>query len=231
MKKILATILAATALFAGTNAYAQFSAGIGWINSTEITRYTNGSTPDRANLNGLYLGGQYNLEIVGNFGVAPGLYMGALFGQDEVISKGVTFRGNYREVALNVPVNLNYAFELGSVVKLIIYAGPVFNLGLTSKTAIEVREDLPGFPQLTTGKYTLDNFNGQLKDPRGNKIDWGNNDAYRNRVNLLLGGGLGVQIGDFQIIFGYNHSVFNYSRIDGENAGRSQFKLGLGISF
>lgn len=230
MKKILATILAATALFAGTNAYAQFSAGIGWLNSTETSRYTNKTDVDRFALNGLYLGGQYNLSIVENFGVAPGLYMSALFGQDAVTSKGLTVRADYREIALNLPVNLNYAFELGSVVKLIIYAGPVFHLGLTSRSAFEVRSDVPFLPQLTTGRYTFNNFTGQLKDSKGNLYEAGDA-ALRNRFNMFLGGGLGVQIGDFQIMFGYDHSMLNFSKDPNEKASRSQFKLGIGLSF
>ena len=228
MKRILSVVLATAALLAGTNAYAQFSAGIGWLNSTEITRYTNGD-PDRINLNGLYLGGQYNLEIFGNFGVAPGLYMSTLFGKAASTTKGITVRGDYREIALNLPVNLNYAIELGRDFKILIYAGPVFHLGLTSRTAAEGRSDLPGVPSLTTGRYTLNNFTGKLKDEKGNQYDW--SDPLRNRFNIFLGGGAGFQAGDIQVLIGYDHSVLNFSKASNERAGRSQIKLGIGISF
>ena len=62
-------------------------------------------------------------------------------------------------------------------------------------------------------------------------MEWEDEQPYRNRFNMLLGGGVGVQIGDFQIIFGYDHSVLNYSKLADERASRSQFKLGIGIEF
>ena len=65
MKKIVAIVFSAAALLLGTAvAHAQLSFGAGWLNSTEITKYTNGDPDDKTNLNGLYLGGQYNLNLV-----------------------------------------------------------------------------------------------------------------------------------------------------------------------
>ena len=50
-------------------------------------------------------------------------------------------------------------------------------------------------------------------------------------INIYLGGGIGFQAGDFQVIVGYDHSLLNVSRIDGERTGRSQFKIGVNFVF
>lgn len=231
MKKLISIVLATAALLAGTNAYAQFSAGVGWLNSTEITRYTNKDNVDRDNLNGFYVGGQYNLEMFENFGVAPGLYFSSVFGK-YANSKGIkagsnTTRADYREIMLNLPVNINYSIPVGGDVNIIVYAGPVFQLGLVSRSSIENRTDTI-FGSATTGRWTYNYYTGKWKDPDGKTYD---DDASRNRFNMFLGGGVGVQLGDFQILFGYDHSMLDFSKIKEEKASRSQFKLGIGISF
>lgn len=232
MKKLFTIILGAALMLCGTKAFAQLSVGAGWLNSTEITKYTSGD-PDKDNFNGLYIGGQYNLEIVGNFGVAPGLYMSALFGnymaQGTNIGITGTVRAKYREIAINVPVNLNYSLELGRDFNLIFYAGPVFQVGAVSKSSVEVSAGGLGI-FATTGKYTLNNYSGKWKASDGKEYN-DPDGPNRNLFNIYLGGGIGFQAGDFQVIVGYDHSLLNISKISNENMSRSQIKLGLGLAF
>ena len=116
MKKIYALVLAAALLLLGTQANAQFHIGVGYLNSTEITRYNNGDKPFSEMMHGFYLGGTFNIKVAGNFGIAPGFYIDALF-QEELYREqpkyyqsrfgGFNFEsGIYRELALNIPVNL-----------------------------------------------------------------------------------------------------------------------------
>ena len=58
----------------GTAAIAQPSLGIGYLNSTDKVK--SGSTTKTTNLSGFYVGGSYNINLAGSFGVAPGLYYG-----------------------------------------------------------------------------------------------------------------------------------------------------------
>ena len=78
MKKIFAIVLGAALMLSGTNAFAQLSVGAGWLNSTETVKSGN-NDPSKTNLNGFYVGGQYNLPIVAGLGVAPGLYVSGIF--------------------------------------------------------------------------------------------------------------------------------------------------------
>jgi hypothetical protein len=66
MKKIYALVLAAALLLLGTQAKAQFHIGVGYLNSTEITRFNDGTNPFRETMHGFYLGGTFNIKAQSN---------------------------------------------------------------------------------------------------------------------------------------------------------------------
>lgn len=233
MKKVFAIVFSAAALLLGTKAHAQLSFGAGWLNSTEITKYTSGD-PDKTNLNGLYLGGQYNLNVVEGFGVAPGVYFSTLFDRrnnsEAIYGTFKSERETYREFAINVPVNLNYTFEFGRDFNLFVYAGPVFQMAFSSKGTSEASAGIGTFVQ-STGKYTLNYFNGKLYGPDNKEVATLNEGGISNPFNIYLGGGVGIQAGDIQVIIGYDHSMLNFSKIKDSYTSRSQIKVGIGFSF
>ena len=233
MKKIVAIVFSAAALLLGTQAHAQLSFGAGWLNSTEITKYTSGD-PDKTNLNGLYLGGQYNLNVVEGFGVAPGVYFSTLFDRrnnsEAIYGTFKNERETYREFAFNVPINLNYTFEFGRDFNLFVYAGPVFQMAFSSKGTSEASAGIGTFVQ-STGKYTLNYFNGKLYGPDNKEVATLNEGGISNPFNIYLGGGVGLQAGDIQVIIGYDHSMLNFSKIKDSYTSRSQIKVGIGFSF
>ena len=238
MKKIYTIVLAAALMLLGTQAKAQFHLGVGYLNSTEITRFNDGANPFRETMHGFYLGGTFNFKIAGDFGIAPGFYIDALF-QEEVYNElpayyqkrfaGFSFKnGIYRELALNIPVNLTYDFEINDNVRIFVYGG--VNLQFTPVARTNYREGVAtpvgiiGTPRgarifyATTGDtYKYDHLWGEEPDMRP--------------FNIYAGGGLGVQLGDIRIMAGYDHSLLNISRIDGERTGRSQFKVGVNFIF
>lgn len=236
MKKVFAIVLCAAALLLGTRANAQLSLGAGWINSTERS-YIGNNTPDKYNYNGFYAGAQFNILIAGDLGLAPGLYVSMLFGKanGSVSEAGVTFSADakYKELALNIPVNITYAFEVGDF-EMFAYAGPVFQYGLTSKDtgSCSLANLNPGFGgSATTGDITYNEYTGVILDKDGNKIDDMSTDPVRSPFNIYIGGGIGINIGSFQVVFGYDHSILNASRIRGEKLSRSQVKIGVGYAF
>lgn len=231
MKKIFAIVLSAAALLMGTQAYAQLSVGAGWLNSTETETYNNGD-PEKSNLNGFYAGGQYNIHLVAGLGIAPGLYVSALFGKEAgsqgIVVGTISGEAKYSEVALNVPVNVNYKFAIGSDFNVIVYAGPIFQYGLVSSTKGNANVSIPGLGSLGTGDVTANNYTGVIKDNSGNSTT---SDPNRNPFNIYLGGGAGIQAGNFQVIIGYDHSLTNISKVDKTTLGRSQIKIGVGYAF
>lgn len=233
MKKLFAIVLSAAALLMGTRANAQLSFGAGWLNSTETTKYTSGD-PAKTNLNGLYIGGQYNLNVVAGLGVAPGLYFSTLFADrnngEAIYSTYSNQRTRYREFAFNVPVNLNYTFELGRDFNLFVYAGPVFQIAFSSKGTYEASAGV-GTVYKSTGKYTLNYFNGKVYGPDNKEVATVNEGGISKPFNIYLGGGIGIQAGDIQVIVGYDHSMLNFSNIKDSTTSRSQIKVGIGFSF
>ena len=232
MKKIFAIVLGAALMLAGTNAFAQLSVGAGWLNSTETVKSGN-NDPSKTNLNGFYVGGQYNLPIVAGLGVAPGLYVSGIFAKvnnsDSAYGVSGSTNASSREFDLNVPVNVNYAFEIGGDFKVFVYAGPVFQLGIVSKASYEASVSAGGIG-LSTGKYTTDNYSGKTYNAKNEEV--GQHDGgYQNPFNIYLGGGAGIQAGAFQVIIGYDHSLLNFSKNSNETASRSQIKLGVGYAF
>ena len=232
MKKIFAIVLGAALMLSGTNAFAQLSVGAGWLNSTETVKSGN-SDPSKTNLNGFYVGGQYNLPIVSGLGVAPGLYVSGIFAKvnnsDSAYGVSGSTNASSREFDLNVPVNVNYAFEIGRDFKVFVYAGPVFQLGIVSKASYEASLSAGGLG-VSTGKYTTDNYSGKTYNAKNEEV--GQHDGgYQNPFNIYLGGGAGIQAGAFQVIIGYDHSLLNFSKNSNETASRSQIKLGVGYAF
>lgn len=232
MKKIFAIVLGAALMLSGTNAFAQLSVGAGWLNSTESVKSGN-NNPSNTNLNGFYVGGQYNLPIVAGLGVAPGLYFSGIFAKvnnsDSAYGLSGSANASSREFDLNVPVNVNYAFEIGRDFKVFVYAGPVFQLGIVSKASYEASLSAGGLG-LSTGKYTTDNYSGKTFNAKNEEV--GQHDGgYQNPFNIYVGGGAGIQSGAFQVIIGYDHSLLNFSKNSNETASRSQIKLGVGYAF
>lgn len=222
MKKVYTIVLAAALMLLGTQAKAQLNIGVGYLNSTEIDKQTSDNKEaGRIGLNGIFVGASYNIEIVNGLGVAPGFYVNALFAErtssagSRIIPASATITGTYRDIALNVPINLNYKYEVNSNFGIFAYAGPVFQYGVSCKTnwhgSISV-----------LGKTYSDGY-------VDNHYDAQNGDS--NPFNIYLGGGLGVQFGDIQLHVGYDHSLLNRSRIDGYKTSRSQIKVGVNFEF
>lgn len=202
MKKIFAAAAAALMMLAAGNAYAQISVGAGYLNSTLSSKYNGNKVSEgaRGAMNGFYLGASYNLRF-GEFGVAPGLYYSFLGGSDTVlnVTTGAT------EMAINVPVNLNYGYDLNGV-RLFAFAGPTFQFGLMSKTKTKSN------PAIETNYY-------------------GDNSNY-GRFNIYLGGGLGAELMEqIQITVGFDYGILNLYRGNDDKAKQHRYNLKIGVAY
>lgn len=205
MKKILATLLAASLMLLGTNAFAQMSVNAGYLNSTLAT--SNSSD----NANGAYAGISFNVPISGGLAIAPGVYY-SLLTSKETASLGTIASGSgtFMEHAINVPVYLNYGVDLARDAKVFVFGGPTLQYGLASNVTYE------GNVLGVSGKTTSNNYDNQNF----------------NRMNVYLGGGVGFGVGDLLITVGYDYGMMNQYK--GDNATqchRSNLKLGVGFGF
>ena len=197
MKKILTTLLAASLMLLGTQAFAQMSVNAGYLNSTLATKSTS------SNANGAFAGVSFNVPVAGGLAIAPGVYYSALFSKNtELFGFGT---GTFQEHALNVPVYLNYGFDLARDTKFFIFGGPTAQYGLISKVLHEV-----GNVNATVNNYDDTDF---------------------NRFNVYLGGGVGFQAGALQITVGYDYGMMNQYKNTDVACHRSNLKLGVGFLF
>ena len=223
MKRFLTCILAASLMLLGTQAYAQLVVGAGYLHTIENTKTTEGKAvgkPDH--MNGFYLGASYNIRFSDYFGVAPGFYVNMLF-QSMNNAEGGNFGGillsgsasyNYTEVALNLPVNLTLNVPISDNVDFFAFAGPTFQYGVMARSTFNTAASV-GVIHYSKG----DSYNHYGKDGDGKPF------------NILLGGGVGVEIGDLQFLVGYDHTLMNVSKIDGYKVGRHQIKAGINFAF
>ena len=214
MKKIFATVLAASLMLVATNAFAQLSAGAGYLNASETTTYTNGDTKSSttAGMNGFYVGGQYDMPIpaVSGLGIETGVFANFLFGKNH--SDGLLGFGagttSATDITLNIPVNATFGFDLAGDTNVFAYAGPIFQFGLVNKSTFVLDSD-------KSSSTTTDNY----ADPD------------RNRFNLLIGGGIGAQVSGIRITVGVDQSLLNYQVADKYTGSRFQLKIGVGYAF
>ena len=219
MKKFFAIALSAALLLIGTQANAQLSIGAGYLNSNESTTIGS-SDPSTTNYNGAYAGFNYNIPIVAGLGIAPGFYAswltktnadGGSLGPIKVSGKSA-----YNEIALNVPVNVNYSIDLARDTKVFLYAGPIFQYGVMSQTSAEGGVSW-GDLKFDTGTKSINNYDAD--------------NGSRNPFNIYIGGGAGINVAGIQVIVGYDHSLMNGAKSEDVKIGRSQIKVGVGYSF
>ena len=125
MKKVFSTLLAASLMLLGTQAFAQSSVNAGYLNSTLATENSS------ANANGAYAGFSFNIPVAGGLAIAPGVYYSMITGK--TLDLGTIATGTLTEHAVNVPVYLNYGIDLARDTKFFVYGGPTLQYGLASK--------------------------------------------------------------------------------------------------
>ena len=183
----------------------QLSVNAGYLNSTLKTN----SNADNAN--GAYAGITFNIPFAGGLGIAPGVYYSFLTSKEtSALGSIASGSGTFMEHAINVPVYLNYGFELARDAKIFVFGGPTLQYGLASTVKYE------GNVLGVSGSSTYNNYD---------------NENF-NRMNVYLGGGMGFQIAALQITVGYDYGMMNqYKGDNAANCHRSNLKLGVGFVF
>lgn len=180
MKRFLTTVLAASLMLIGTNAFAQLSVAAGFGNSqTKIEEKILDVLSRDANLNGFYAGASYNIPVgTSGLGIAPGIYFAYLTDKD------VDFyvaEGDLTESYVQIPVDVNMKFPIADGLTGVIYAGPTLSYGVASKIS-----------------------DYDLYDGTGAKVlDY-------DRLEVLAGGGIGVEFENMvRFDVGYDFGLLN----------------------
>ena len=204
MKKIITLIAAAVMMTVATNSFAQMSVGAGYLHANDQVTLK-GIDPIDVGMNGAYAGVSYNLPIAGIFGITPGIYYSTIFTNDSAL--GGQIGTKIREHYINIPAYLNLGFKIAENARFFIFAGPTAQLGLSSTAEFLAA----GNSSPKTDRYKDGNY---------------------SRTNLLLGGGLGLNISRFQITAGYDQGIFNLDTTDdGTKWIKSYAKAGIAYLF
>ena len=210
MKRIVKTIIAASLMLVSTQAVAQLSVGVGYLNSTSKTKA--GDVVSTLPSNGFYAGAEYNISDGKGFGISAGAYYSYLIaaksGNGSIAGINLGGKATVEEMYLDIPVNFNLSAKVNSSLRAFLFAGPTFSVGLSSTTK---GEGSIGGINLETGKH--DNYS---------------DDDY-NRFDILLGGGIGIDYGSLRLKVGYNAGMLN--RYKSDNVIQKRNVLSAGIAF
>lgn len=213
MKKLI--VVLAVALFAGVQAHAQFMAEAGYIHAFENAKVTrNGGTESATSaLDGFYAGGKIRIplyNLVDGLSIDPGVNFSFLFGRDRGI-QDIIDDAHQTEVALNIPLHINYCFEIADGLSLQAYAGPTFQYGILFH-GIKGEEN----PTLI--------YNYYKEVPMAVPA--------RSRTNLYLGAGVGVEVAEMvNVLLGFDYGLLNMSTGSGDKIYRGLIKVGVGYIF
>lgn len=203
MKKIVTLLSAALVLLASAPAFAQASIGAGYLNSIDVVK--SGNTTSSDPLSGFYLGGTYTVPVASGINFNPGIYYGYAAksnATDLIITK---LNGKREDHFLNIPLMFSYGLELSPDFSFFAYAGPSVSLGLASKVTGSVGSNSSSYDRYQE-------------------------DSSLNRFDVMVGGGVGVEImNKFRINVGYDFGMLN--RYNNTNTAYRRNQLTAGVAF
>ena len=221
------------------NANAQIGVDFGYMGSSyRSTSQGSDNVATTDPLNGFYVGVTDDIKLVAGLSIQPGLSYSFLTSSEKQEVAGFKFSGSTNEHNLNIPVHLKYTFNILPILGIYVFGGPSFNIGLASNESFDISGSLLGTE--INGKISYDNYTGKISsenisDDIRNQVNNYMPQSRMSRFDVLLGGGLGINLFKFlSVRGGYDYGMLN--RYKGEskdqfNINRSQFYVSVGFRF
>ena len=224
---------------------AQPGVEVGYLNSRYSTD-VDGRSKSGAPLNGFYVGVSDEVKLFAGLGMHIGLnYSFSTDATPEELFKDmkdfkINSTGAEKDQYLNVPLRLRYAFNIiPRVLKIQIYAGPVFSVGLSHTYTFDMKTEVAGMTlggklkyNYYTGKFKSNSFKDEDLEKLNEKVP--GSGVYK-RFDIGLGGGVGVELFNFlEFKAGYDWGMMNrYKGALSDNADcrRNAFNFTLGFRF
>lgn len=159
---------------------------------------------------GYYAGLTQNVILSRHIGVAPGIYFNHIGGEKESTVAGITTHSTLNENAIAIPVPLNVMIHLTEVSMLYVFAGPEFNIGITSKSESWIGNSET---HLTTNLYD-EGVPGEL-----------------GRYNISWIGGIGGKFDFLNVNLGLSGNFFNRLYESNDTQKAINVVLGIGLAF
>ena len=203
MKKIFATIAAASLMLVCGTAFAQIGVGAGYVNSTIAT---NGNAKA---FDGAYAGIQLSKNFGNTIGVLTGAEFSYLVNSSSSSISIASASEKTTEMYVDIPVNLSLGINFSRDLRWFIFGGPTASIGISSKS--EGSASLFGLTAGTSG----DNYES------GNY----------SRFDVLLGGGIGIDFSAIRFTAGYQYGMLNRTPEATYPTHRSLIHVGLAFLF
>ena len=229
MKSYFKLIAVAVAIFAASiEASAQFGVNISYMNSNGRPAQWS----DKNQTNGFTVGIDNELKLIGNFlSIQPGLYYQHLLASEDIVDLGKLYAKNtYSDYFLAIPLHVKLGFNIlpNKMLRLYVFAGPTFEIGLKSADKLSIAE----IGEISYNYYTgkLSSSSDEITDIVASSGLFPDQKVY-GRFDVMLGGGVGIQVIRFlDIKVGYDYGLVNrYRKEVDKTVNRGQFYVGVGV--
>ena len=214
MKKTFSFIILTVALFVSANA--QTGLNIGYTPQTITT--TNGNLHDTISLDGVAIGINQNIQLSGDLALSVGLQARYGFASSEttvdLVLGSAKATASYKHLLVDVPVLLNYGFNLGSSARLTLFAGPTISFALMGKTTWSGNANVLGALNLGTD----------------GEDDWYDDGSNNSRFDIGATAGACLSFNQFRVYGGYNLGLLNLSTADNTTRKAAGFFVGVGYA-
>lgn len=231
MKSYFKLIAVAVAIFAASiEASAQFGVNISYMNSN--ARPVQWSDA-KNQTNGFTVGIDNELKLIGNFlSIQPGLYYQHLLASDDIVDLGSKLyaKNTYSDYFLAIPLHVKLGFNIlpNKMLRLYVFAGPTFEIGLKSADKLSIAE----IGEISYNYYTgkLSSSSDEITDIVASSGLFPDQKVY-GRFDVMVGGGVGIQVIRFlDIKVGYDYGLVNrYRKEVDKTVNRGQFYVGVGV--
>ena len=180
-------------LLTGVASRAQWSVGAGYASSSLVARVSPSDSGEKSVFYGLYAGVSYALPVAGGIRFTPGVYYEYLARGAKAEVSALDFLGETREHYLSVPLRFEYGLALSPDLRFLVFAGPSLRLGLDSATSYSIGWGVRDFEVV-----------------KGGLIDHNYNDGDYSRFDILVGGGLALELlSRWRLQIGYDAGQLN----------------------
>ena len=230
MKSYFKLIAIAVAIFAASiEASAQFGVNISYMNSNGRPAQWS----DKNQTNGFTVGIDNELKLIGNFlSIQPGLYYQHLLASEDIVDLGSQLyaKNTYSDYFLAIPLHVKLGFNIlpNKMLRLYVFAGPTFEIGLKSADKLSIAE----IGEISYNYYTgkLSSSSDEITDIVASSGLFPDQKVY-GRFDVMVGGGVGIQVIRFlDIKVGYDYGLVNrYRKEVDKTVNRGQFYVGVGV--
>ncbi len=239
MKNALKIIIAAAAgLLMTFELPAKNGIEIGYLNSTYRTKAASGEVTKSDPMSGFYVGLVKDLRLFAGLSIQPGLYYSYLNTAEKEEIPSFNLSSSYTEHGLNLPIHIKYTFDIVPAFGVYVFAGPTLSLGLAANTKISFTGEALGNTMTFDARYN--SYTGKIKSENIPEESLDQIDRYlpqtrMNRFDVLMGGGIGLNLVKFVTVKGgFDYGLLNRFNEDMADAGtlnRMQFYISVGVMF